>query len=161
MDRNPHADEELNKRRKDDEVSSSSGTNPSPHYRETPTTFTGAVGWPCEADKGSLGFMDLLGIQDGASALSAGYYSILDLLQPPPSALPSRRPPLPSVAPAAPEPSSEMVSNQPPTPASSSPLSPLSSEWQTNKAAEEGEVEEEEEEEDEEEENNQHRTKKQ
>lgn len=158
MDRNPREDEELIERRKD-EGSSSSGAKPSFQYHETPSASAGVFGFPWEAERGSIGFMDLLGIQDYASAPSAAY-SLLDLIQPslpPPLEQPARPTLLPSAASTAPEPS-EVVNNQTSTPANSSSLSPSSDEGQTNKAAEEGEEEEKEEEESS---NNQERTKKQ
>ncbi|OWM88037.1 WRKY transcription factor 23-like [Punica granatum] len=159
MDRKPLNDdaEELIKRRH--EQSSSSGASPSFHL-DIPGAFGGGVfGLPCDAEKGSLGFMDLLGVQDYVSGPAA--YSLFDLLQPPqppPLQLPAQPPP-PLLSPASTVmESSDAANQQPPTPANSSSLSPSSNEGQTNKTAgeEDGEGEEEEEQG-----NNQEKTKKQ
>ncbi|KAK4801302.1 hypothetical protein SAY86_021789 [Trapa natans] len=151
MDRNPHAHEELIKRMKGPEESSSpSGPKPPPfQYHEIPSTFSGALSYPWEAERGSLGFMDLLSIQDYASATTLSEpYSLLDLIQPPlppPPEQPARSELLPVTASSALEPS-EVVNNQSPTLANSSSLSPSSDEGPTNKPAEQlGEEAEEEE----------------
>ncbi|KAK4773149.1 hypothetical protein SAY87_028168 [Trapa incisa] len=151
MDRNPHAREELIKRMKGPEESSSpSGPKPPPfQYHEIPSTFSGALSYPWEVERGSLGFMDLLSIQDYASATTLSEpYSLLDLIQPPlppPPEQPARSELLPVTASSALEPS-EVVNNQSPTLANSSSLSPSSDEGPTNKPAEQlGEEAEEEE----------------
>lgn len=140
MDWKPRADGELLKRRKGEE-SSTSGENPSLHYHEIPSTLRDVLGLPGD-DKGSMAFMDLMGIQDYASG-STGY-SLFDLLQqplPPPLELPSGPPRLPRPAATAPEPV-EVVKNQTLTTADSSSFSLSSNEGETNKSAgleEEGE----------------------
>ncbi|KAA8531200.1 hypothetical protein F0562_005886 [Nyssa sinensis] len=76
---------------------------------QIPTTFalSGIFDMPCESEKGSLGFMDMLGIQDYGS-------SLFDLLQTPPVQ------PQSPLLPASTIPESSEVVNTPATPNSSS-----------------------------------------
>ncbi|KAK4775815.1 hypothetical protein SAY87_023776 [Trapa incisa] len=118
-----------------------SGPNPPPfQYHVIPSTFSGAFSFPWEAESGSLGFMDLLGIQDYASVATPSVpNSLLNFTQPPlppPPEQPARPDLLPSTASTAREPS-EVVTNKSPTQADSSCQPPSSDEGQTSKAAEE------------------------
>ncbi|KAK4783158.1 hypothetical protein SAY86_007532 [Trapa natans] len=143
----PHADDELVKRRrKDEKTSSSSGPNPYLQNHEIPSTFGFSEVYGFEADKGSLGFMDLLGLHDYPSAPTG--YSLFDILHPqpppPPLELPAVPPDLPPTpVSAAPESSDNVVMNHHQTPitANSSSLSPSSNEGETIRTAGDEEVE--------------------